>query len=313
MKNLKMFSNSELAHQTEVAARLERRSQARLLALLGEVRARRLYAELGFQSLFAYLHEGLGYSESQAYERVRACELAASVPAVAEKIETGEMSLTVAAKLASHVRREGSDTTEAASLAERLTACSVRKAEQILVSESKNPAPPREVIKQKTTEFSLVSFGADTALVALIEEAKNLLGENSVAEVVKAGLSELVARKKRELGRAQGTPRVQSKTRFEPKNSGAPEPESPTEPSRYVPMQDRRVVAARSGGQCEFIEPKTKHRCSSRFGLELDHIQPFALGGETKAQNLRHYCRAHNTLAAVHVFGEAKMVAHKRS
>ena len=102
-----MQTNPQLHEQTLLAVANERRSTHRVIALLKENHARRLYAEMAYPSLFAYVHECLGYSESQAYERVKACELAGRVPEVAEKLESGELSLGVVARLASHVRREG--------------------------------------------------------------------------------------------------------------------------------------------------------------------------------------------------------------
>ena len=75
-----MQTNSPLHEQTVLAVANERRSTHRVIALLKENNARRLYAEMAYPSLFAYVHECLGYSESQAYERVKACELAGRVP-----------------------------------------------------------------------------------------------------------------------------------------------------------------------------------------------------------------------------------------
>jgi HNH endonuclease len=39
-------------------------------------------------------------------------------------------------------------------------------------------------------------------------------------------------------------------------------------------------------------------KCDATEFLELDHIEPFALGGKTEASNVRVLCRVHNQLAA---------------
>ena len=41
--------------------------------------------------------------------------------------------------------------------------------------------------------------------------------------------------------------------------------------------------------------------------LELDHIEPVALGGRSTVDNLRLCCRSHNSLHAEHVFGREHM------
>ena len=67
------------------------------------------------------------------------------------------------------------------------------------------------------------------------------------------------------------------------------------------------MVWARDKGQCTYMASRTGQRCSSRFGLELDHLQPYALGGSNEPQNLALKCKAHNTWAAIQSFGRAKM------
>jgi 5-methylcytosine-specific restriction endonuclease McrA len=64
--------------------------------------------------------------------------------------------------------------------------------------------------------------------------------------------------------------------------------------SRFIPIALKRLVFARSHGQCEFVDPRTKTRCHSTFRLQLDHELPRALGGKTESSNLRHLCSSHN-------------------
>jgi Holliday junction resolvasome RuvABC DNA-binding subunit len=46
--------------------------------------------------------------------------------------------------------------------------------------------------------------------------------------------------------------------------------------------------------------------------LELDHVEPRALGGRDDAENLRVRCRAHNQLAAEQVFGRDHVEQRRR-
>ena len=56
---------------------------------------RRLYAELGYTSLFDYATRGLGYSNSSAQRRVKAARAVNAVPEVYDCIESGMLSLKV--------------------------------------------------------------------------------------------------------------------------------------------------------------------------------------------------------------------------
>ena len=75
----------------------------------------------------------------------------------------------------------------------------------------------------------------------------------------------------------------------------------PARNSRFIPIDLKRIVFTRSKGQCEYVDPRTKARCESSFRLQIDHVLPLALGGETKASNLRHLCSVHNLRMATQV------------
>jgi hypothetical protein len=77
--------------------------------------------------------------------------------------------------------------------------------------------------------------------------------------------------------------------------------------SRYIPQKMKRILYKRAHGQCEYVDPKSKRRCTSHYYLEVDHIIPYALGGETTLDNLQLLCRSHNRFRAVQVYGREKM------
>ncbi len=81
--------------------------------------------------------------------------------------------------------------------------------------------------------------------------------------------------------------------------------------SRYIPAALKREIWRRDQGRCTYHSPDGQ-RCSSRFALEVDHVQPMALGGETKLENLRLLCRAHNIQQAVAKLGPGQMQAYVR-
>ena len=79
---------------------------------------------------------------------------------------------------------------------------------------------------------------------------------------------------------------------------------APAPGTRYVRALDRSRLWKRSEGRCEWRDPKTGERCTSRYRLQLDHYPiPFAHGGSSSFENLRLACPAHNARFAVEVFG----------
>ena len=64
--------------------------------------------------------------------------------------------------------------------------------------------------------------------------------------------------------------------------------------TRYIPSVVRHHVWMRDQGQCTYVCPNTKRRCSSNHLLQIDHIKPFSLGGTNEADNLRLLCANHN-------------------
>jgi 5-methylcytosine-specific restriction endonuclease McrA len=76
--------------------------------------------------------------------------------------------------------------------------------------------------------------------------------------------------------------------------------------SRHIPKAIRDQVYARDGGRCTFVG-KDGRRCNCRWELEIDHIIPFARGGDKSPENLRLLCRRHNMIEAERVYGKELM------
>ena len=68
----------------------------------------------------------------------------------------------------------------------------------------------------------------------------------------------------------------------------------PRAAGRAVPLAVKRHVWQRDGGRCSYVDRVTGQRCTSRHLLQMDHIQPYALGGAAEPDNLRLYCAAHH-------------------
>ena len=83
------------------------------------------------------------------------------------------------------------------------------------------------------------------------------------------------------------------------------------ERSRNIPTAVRDKVYKRDGGRCAFVGENGK-RCDSTWNLEVDHIVPFAKGGNNSPENLRLLCAKHNRLEAERTYGTDFMEKYYR-
>ncbi len=92
-------SDRELLEALARVAGEDRRLTAELLALLGEVDARRLYLGEGCSSLFTYCTHVLRFSEHAAYHRIEAARAAREFPMLLTLVAEGEVTMTTVALL----------------------------------------------------------------------------------------------------------------------------------------------------------------------------------------------------------------------
>ena len=104
--DLTKISNEEILSRLERLAKSERKITHLILWHLLEVESRKLYLKLGFDSLYKYLTQHLGYSESAAYDRIQAARLLKKAPGIAEKIEDGSLNLTQLVKVEQGLKQE---------------------------------------------------------------------------------------------------------------------------------------------------------------------------------------------------------------
>ena len=214
---------------------------------------------------------------------------------------------------------------------------SKREVEKTLFEKQSEPARAltQEKIRSLSPSRSEIKFTVDEATLEKLQQLKDLIGNPSLEKIFDQALDALllIEKKKRGVIHAKSemiqTKDEVTKTKSKMPNTkgevpnikGAVPEEKPTgagtmhgqpaDPallknrteaqlnSRFIPIDLKRFVFARSKGQCEFVDPRTKTRCDSRFLLQIDHQVPLALGGKTEASNLRHLCSAHNLRMAM--------------
>ena len=178
------------------------------------------------------------------------------------------------------------------------------------------PAPPKPGrLEPLSADRYGVHFTADGEFRELLERVRGLAGHRlpsgDLMTLLKRGLEAyerelskqrfaLGSKPRRSRGAAPtpSAPDLSASDRSEPEPAklapqSAPNPHSNVKRRRHYPAEVARTVFLRDGKQCSYVSPDGR-RCNARRCLELDHIDPYAVGGQCTVENLRLRCRAHN-------------------
>jgi hypothetical protein len=308
MKNryrLEGLGNDQLLAALPVLVQRGNENTADLLAHLAELDERKLYLDLGYPSLFAYCIEVLGLCESAAGRRTTATRVCRRFPDAFARVARGELHLSALCAMNPHLNQENA--------VELFEACSNKTRRQVEEALAKRfpRADVKAQIRRLPAGFGLdplsdnrygVHFTADGEFRELLEKARALTSHQiptgNLASLMKLALEALIReteKKRFAVGR---------KPKAHPPGGRNVEGRR----SRHVPAAVARQVYLRDDGQCTFVAQDGK-RCGARDFIEIDHINPFAVGGASNAENLRLRCRAHNQQHARTCFGKGYIQA----
>ncbi len=337
------LSDQELLVQVRRAAVQQREATARLVALLVELDARRLYLAEGCSSLFTYCTQVLHLSEFGAYNRIEAARAAGRFPTILQHLAEGSVNLTTIKLLSPHL----TETNHAAVLDEARHK-SKREIEHMVAALRPRPDVPSVI--RKLPETKPIEGAGTIQVAAVVAQAADsgpssnpMVGDTRPISPAEAGREPTAVKPlaperykiqftvNREtyddLRRAQdllrhvvpdGDPAViferalkllvreLSRARI-----GAVERPRPlraktgsTRRTRHIPAAVKRAVWKRDGGRCAF--KGTEGRCAETGFLEFHHLVPFGAGGPTVIENIELRCRAHNAHEAELYFGSAR-------
>ncbi len=334
---LKKLSDDELLRRLSELVQQSRRVESELVAHIGEVDARRLYARHACSSMFSYCMEALHLSESESYMRITAARTARRHPVLLEMLRDGRLHLSGISTLAAHLTESNRD-----DLLARATHKSKRQIEQLIVELAPRPDVPtvvRKLPQRRPTALPIappqsasagplrpervvpkaaavkqpakvmeplgplrykVQFTASAELREKLERLRILTGTADLAIVIDQAVTERLERlEARRYGKTDKPRKSLEKTDTKPS-------------SRYIPAPVKRAVQTRDEGRCAFVDEHGKH-CSERDRLEFHHRRPFALGGDHSADNIVLMCRAHNGYLAEREYGKEKMARYRHS
>jgi hypothetical protein len=354
--NLKSVSDSELLKATKLLACEEKKIGIEVLHHLREIDARKLFASLGFSSLFLYCTQELKYSEGGAYRRIAAMRLLRDVPEYEEKLQCGAVSVATLSQVQSFLvqekrqQKKTDSKEEKLELLEKVEGMSSQQTERVLATISPQAVRPEKAraINEEETE---IRFTVHRELMQKIEKLQDLMGHQGrtqtyaglFEELVNMGLNKLEPnqrfnRKKESAKKSfkkwdaksnqepiqesainhpafSGTLSCNADIRLKKEDSLPPvEVVTPDQANRTIPVAIKRAVWFRDQGRCTFVNSTSLlpwgRRCESRHALQMEHILPFAKGGESSLENLRLLCPAHNQFMAVQAYGLSKMQKH---
>ena len=303
---LNSISDQELFEKIRLLSHEERRITSEILRLLREISSRRLYAKRGHESLFTFLVKELGYDEASAYRRVSAIRVIETLPEVEQTLGEGKLTVATVAQAQVFFQQEKKRSKPCSlekkrEILKKLEGKSKRETERILAQEAPD-APKPDQTRSVGENAAEIRFTADEELLEMLKQIQALAAHHKLEPGYNGLLKFIAAHALKKLDPARQNERKSlSPEKVATRNASKPR-------SRFIAVRLKREVWKKSEGSCVFMSPLTGIRCGSRHGLQVDHIVPWAMGGETSARNLRLLCANHNRLAAIEAYGERKML-----
>ncbi len=286
--NIKSLSDKVLLNQTHKLVKKEQNHTLQIIKHLEEIYRRRLFSDLGHNSLFSYCTEHLSYSPAQAQRRINAARLIKDIPQAEKMIEQGTLSLSNASSVQTHINQENKNRNkgqmkdnEKIKLLEIVKDKSARQTDRILA-------------EQSTVQKASDSKETKRAIKGGRVQLKFSLKENDYQELLELqeqlgidNLEELILKLK-DLAKNKQKKKKVIKATVNKKLT-----------NRYIPAHVKRAAFQRTKGKCQI--------CGTHRKLEYDHKQPHALGGTSDVGNVRLLCKSCNQRQAIIQLGQVKM------
>jgi len=346
-RRLESISDEELLRRLSELLQQSRRVESELVAHIGEVDDRRLYARQACSSMFSYSTEVLHLSEHEAYLRITAARASRKHPMLLSLLAEGRLHLSGIAKLAPLLTVANREEVLA-----RAAGKSKREIEELVAELSPRPDAPPAIRKLPARAATIpppkpTELGPDRVLTSEPAQRVEMLPAQPIppAPVLLPSRPPLVqplaparykvtftasASLRDKLERLQALmdedlaavieaavteklERLQARRYAETKKPRKKLEDTDTSPkSRYLPAAVRRVVRKRDGDQCRFVD-KHGRRCTERRRLQFHHHEPFGRGGDHDPAKISLFCPAHNAYLAELEYGKEKIERYRRS
>jgi hypothetical protein len=264
--NIKHLSDSQLVQDARFLVKQELKCQVAILTYIIEIESRKLFCEYKYPSMLDFIVHELGYSLGAASRRLQTSRLMREIPEIKPRITQGALSICILYKAANFFRREKiNETSIKATIISKLEFKTALECEKILLELTAKPLPS-ESIRQVSQNHVQLKINVLESTHKKLDDLKCLLGLHMIDDEFFSSISdeakENIIRKRFKLTRKGRETHSTTRT-----------------PSNH----DRRTAY-------EQAKEKTCENCGGLFLLQEDHREPYALGGSSKASNLRLLC-----------------------
>jgi hypothetical protein len=319
------LSDASLIKEVRQLVANECQSMAKLLSRLAEIDFRKLYASMGYSSLFIWMVKELHLSEDATYKRIQAARAAKKFPVILSLIAAGKVNLSNINILCPILTDDNHE--EVLKKAIHKSRREVEKIRAVYAPKPDIPDMIRALPESTTgsgTSCETTCAGAsssNTLEITPVRSDPQPTPTPARREIV-APLTERRVKVqfaadealRNKIDRAKDLlrhkyPQGKLEDIFDEALEALLEKKDPARKvvrkrssrpsashSRYIPQRVKDTVWKRDEGRCQYVSPEGRH-CDERGFLEYDHIKPWSHGGSSvDPHNIRLLCRTHNQL-----------------
>lgn len=291
--NLKSLNRTELDLRIKTLVEQERELLHEIILTIKEIDQRRLYLDLGYPSLFAYLVGSVGYSAGSAQRRIDAARLLKEVPELGERIQAGNLNLAQVALIQKASREVYRQTLvkvsreEKLDLLNRVSHKNFQETQKEINQFFEVPVLTEQKQEVQADESVRIELTLSKELYEKIKYAQSLVS-HAVPSTELAAFLEYVADRviKQKTG---AKPEAKAKA-SEAKSTATVAVK--TSSSNFSQATKKQILHLQQN--CQHREPFTNKQCGSRWFLQIDHKQSRWAGGSSELGNAQVLCAQHN-------------------
>ncbi len=302
--NLSPSKEHDLLHRKLLSlSKQHRRVEAEILDHLQEADRTRLYLIYGHASLFRYVADELGYSDSVTSNMIAVARKTMEVPRIKEEIRKGNLGIAKLRKVVPVIDQENQD-----EWIDTANTSSSRELELKVAEQRENYVPKASVraVAKDTLRLSLdISLDSREKLDQLRDILSTKKGRDcTLQEVFDFALETTLDKvdpirkaKRSEKRKAKKSEPVENETTTEQKPPAQKSTYPRTHSSRRKSLPQRVVdqINSRDKRRCVYMGPGGK-RCTQTRWLHFHHVLPVSKGGANHPNNLVTICSRHHSL-----------------
>jgi hypothetical protein len=297
----------------------ERTTLVPILEGIAKIEERKLYLELGYDSMWAFLKRELGQSEAMIHYRLASSRMLRRFPQVAEPLRNGRLCMTVLASLAKVLTEENVDELIAEAMGKPTN--EVKKIVRRL-----DPKPvPKDVVTESPRSSEVIPMRA--AQQVQVVAAQPVRTEVLTASLLRVHMTvsqdyvDLLKEMRGELSHTMPGAadfeiliecmRIARKTMKKRKGIVDKPRADRVAEDGTITQSVKRTVEKRDQGKCQWPS-EDGGICGSAYRIEFHHKQDRAKGGLGTPENVIQLCEKHHLLATEIAWGEERIAKYRK-